>query len=168
MILDLEREKRVDGLERCWVMRDDAHHRAPWRLLEGVLDRTVSLLHDGHTGRHGVMNEHGNLEVVGAEHRGDVREVPSYLIASGSIRLAVGINLNDAAVGKQLEAMFRRFMRKTHCMVSAHVHSSRMLISGALVHGTIHFVLRVESRAGEGETCSQKHLHCDSLSRSMH
>jgi len=56
------------------------------------------------------MNEHRDIEVVGAEHSGDVRKVRPDLVAGGIIVIGLYVNLDDSAVGQECEMVRRGFV----------------------------------------------------------
>jgi len=56
------------------------------------------------------------------------------LIPRLSARFVVSIYLDDPTVGQEFEVMFRVFMRKAHCVVSAQVHGGVMHLRCVLEH----------------------------------
>src|SRR4051812_47423799 len=70
VVLDLEREKIVYGLERGSVRGLDTHLSPAFRVLVGVGDGVAPGLHHRHAGRDLVVNEHGNIEIPGGEQSG--------------------------------------------------------------------------------------------------
>lgn len=164
MIFDLENEKIMDRAQSLRVMSDNSHHRASRGLRECVRNRAVFRLHYRHSGRDRVVNKHGNVEVVSGEHRCNMSEMQPDLIASSSISLVVGVDFDDPAVSQQFKMMFCILVRESHCVITARIDAGRVLISGASVHWTIHFFLRVEGHRAKCEARWQKYFHGQFLS----
>jgi len=130
VILDLEPEKFVDRLQGVGIVRGNPHLCAAVGGTERVSDRVMLLFHHGHAGRHGVMDEHRHIEVVGAEHGGDVREVHSNLVAGRIVVFGFRIDFNDSAIGEKCEVVGCGFVGKAHGMIATHVDASRVIRRG--------------------------------------
>jgi len=110
VIHDLKVQKVMHGLQRFGIVCGDPYLSASIRGLESVGDRIVFHFHRWYTGRHGVVNKHRDVEVIGAEHSGDVRKVRPDLIAGGSIVIGLYIDLDDSAIGQECKMMRRGFV----------------------------------------------------------
>lgn len=64
-----------------------------------------------------------------------MRQMLRDLILGGGIRLLVGIDLDDASVRRQFEMVFCLLMRKSHGVVPALIHASRVLLRNIPGHG---------------------------------
>lgn len=153
MVLDLKDEKVVDCLECAGVGSDDADATAPGNWLKGISNNAAPGLHDGDAGRHGVINEHGELEVAFSEHPGDVGKMSLDGVAGGGVIGAVGDNFNGAAIEEKAEVVGRFLMKESHGLIAAGVHAGGMGGGGLMlgVHGAGHLVLR----SGEGRDCQE-------------
>ena len=140
MVLDLKRQKFVDGLQRFPVVSHNPHLPAPVGGLEGVVDRYMLLLHHRNSRRDTVMNEHRNIEVVVAEHRGNVGQMHPNLVPRSVIPIGLDVDFDDASVGKKREAMDRGFVGETHRMIATIVNACRVIIGllMLIVHGAPH------------------------------
>jgi len=132
VILDLERQKFVDGFQRFRIVSHNPHKAAPVRGLEGVADRCMLLFHHRNTGRDAVVNEHWNFKVVVAEHRCNVGQMHANLGPRSLILLGLDIDFNDPAVWKQREVMSRGLMGEPHGVIATVVDVGRV-ITGVLM-----------------------------------
>lgn len=107
MVPDLKRQEVVYSFQCVRVVGHDPHLPTPFSRLEGIAYRVVPFLHDRNSRRHTVMDEHGNLEVVVAEHRRDVGQMHANLISRCVVTISLDIHFDDAAVGKKREMMSR-------------------------------------------------------------
>jgi hypothetical protein len=137
MVANLEDQELVDGLQCVGIVRLDLDPGTTRRLLQRVDDRFALLFHHRDAGRHGVMDEHRNLEVICAEHGCDVDEVSSDLISGGGVLLILHVHLDNAAIGSQLKTMPGRLQREAHCVLPAMVYAGGVRISLSVSkHGT--------------------------------
>ena len=98
MILDLEGQEFMNGPEGFWIEGLDSHLGPVLCRLERVANFGTLLLHDRHSGRNPIMNEHWDLEVIRAKHHGDVSQMGSDLVAGGVIVLCFRVNSDNATV----------------------------------------------------------------------
>jgi hypothetical protein len=105
VVLYLKHQEVVYGLERVWIVGGDADLSALAGGPEGVSDGIVLVFHGRDAGRHFVVDEHGNVEVVSAEHSGDMGQVHPYLIAGCVVVLGFGIDFDDSAIGEEREVV---------------------------------------------------------------
>ncbi|MDT7813599.1 MAG: hypothetical protein QOJ42_3515 [Acidobacteriaceae bacterium] len=89
----------MNGLEGFWIEGLDSHLGSVLCQLERVANLGALLLHDRHSGRNPIMNEHWDLEVIRAKHRGDVGQMGPDLVAGGVIVLCFRVNGYNATVG---------------------------------------------------------------------
>lgn len=129
MVVDLEDQELVYRLQSLGVAGLDSDPGTCRRLLQRISDGFALLLHHRDTWRHGVMDEHRNFEVVGAEHGCDVDEVSPDLISGGGVALILGVDLDDAAIRQQLEMMFRRLEGEAHGVLPALIYAGCVRVS---------------------------------------
>ncbi len=75
--------------------------------------------HDRSPGRHGVVDEHRDVEVPAGEALDDVRQVPVDLIPGGSVFAIVGGDLNDPTGFRQPEMVGGGLMGEAHGVLTA-------------------------------------------------
>ena len=152
VVLNLESQEVVHSAERFRIGRSNANLAASIRRPESIDDDGLLCLHHRDAGRDLVVDEHGDVEVAGGEHGGDMGEVSANLVAGGTVAVCLDVDLDDAAVGKQSEMVGGGVVGEAHGVVTAHVNASRMLVSRALLllHGARHGTL-CGGGGGEGK-----------------
>ena len=99
MVTNLKDQELVDGLQCLGIVRLYLDPGTTGCLLQRVGDCLALFFHHWDAGRHGVMDEHRNLEIICAEHGCDVDEVSPDLISGCGVLLIVHVHLDNAAVG---------------------------------------------------------------------
>jgi len=143
VIHNLKVQKIMHGLQRFGIVSGDPHLSAPIRGLERVGNRIVLFFHNRHARRHGIVDKHRDIEVVGAEHRGYVRKVCPDLVAGGIIVIGISVHFDDSTIRQECEMVRRGFVREAHRMVTTHIDPGSVRVRRPLliVHGALHGAL---------------------------
>jgi len=116
---DLEAQEGVNGLQGFRVGAGNLDLRAAGRVVIEVPDLVAKFGHHRSAGRHGVVDEHRDVEVPGGEALDDVCEVHADLIPGGSIFAIVGGDVNEPAGFRKPEMVGRGLMGEAHGVVAA-------------------------------------------------
>ena len=128
VFLDLEFQELVNCLQSLRVAGGDLNQSAASSFLVFVADFFLELLHDLGSRWRLLVNQHGNLKVPLAEHRCDVPQMTTDLIATGGIFGIVRFNLNRTAIICQEKVMGRFQMVESHVLIASHVHLVHLLL----------------------------------------
>ena len=119
MILDLEIQERVHGLDRFRIPAGNLHPAPTIHVLEHVGDFAFQPLHDRDAGGRLIMYEHGSVEIPGREHHGNVAQVTANRVPAFQVFGVVGFNFNGSAVLGEPEMMGGLLMGEAHGVIAA-------------------------------------------------
>jgi len=144
VVVNLKTKKRVDCLPCLLICRLNPYRATRWQLFETVRNFGSSFLHDGHSGRHLIVDEHRSGEVAVGEHLDDVSEMGTDRLYVFGILAIISGHFNGSAVRIQAKMMSCLLMRKSHRFITVFLHIRLMLrtpIRLFLVHRTMIGVL---------------------------
>jgi len=97
------------------------------QLFQTVRNLGSSFFHDGHSGRHLVVDEQRRGEVTVGEHRDDVPEMGTDCLYDFGILPIIGGHFDGSAVRIQAKMMSCLVMRKSHRFITVFLHIGLML-----------------------------------------
>jgi hypothetical protein len=127
MVLDLESQELVNGIEGWLVVRRNHDSRAARGFLQIPVDLIFQPGHDRRSWNRCSVNEHGRVEITNREHLRDVLEVTPDLVAAVGVFYVVRADVNCAAVVMKLKMMGGLLVGETHNVVPVFVDLRLMI-----------------------------------------